>query len=116
MESTARKFIKVSWWIQTIEIVLICILAFMGWSLSLFNSIGSGSGILEFTSILVIFGIMAVIGQLISWIGIKEIPNSKGWAIYYIIWGIVLSGGIIGILYIVGGVLSLMEHSRQEEC
>lgn len=104
--STARTVLNVGWWLNNVVIAILLIAM-----QSMYSSLGSDGGgdVLLVLTIIVLF--FAVIVQIILKKGLNNIPNSKGWAVAYLILGILG----VNILNIIGGALGLSENSKQQD-
>lgn len=92
--STARKTILIGWWLRLILILLFVLL------------ISTGS--YDYEQILIVVLILISIPQIIAYNGMEKIPESSGWAIYYIIIGLF----VLDPFYLIGGFLARSEKNK----
>lgn len=108
--STGKIFILIAWWMQWIGII-----GFFIYYRSLHNAAKDISYYSSYNtqedrvwmSVILIGIIIMTVGQIINYIGIKYLQESKGWCIFYIVYGVLSLVTFSGLFYLIGGILSL---------
>lgn len=112
-KSTARTILTISWWIGTgcgILTFIFCLIIFSGMTLDTYYYYDYyAQGGLMFTAILLFLVFVAFVAfQVVAYIGLKKVPMSQGWNIFYLVSAILA----MNVLKIVGAALALSEYKK----
>lgn len=112
-KSTARTILTISWWIGTgcgILAFLFGLIIVSGMMLdSYYYYDYYAQGAMMFTSVLMFLVVVGFVAfQVVAYIGLKKVPVSQGWNIFYLVSAILA----MNVLKIVGAALALSEYKK----